>query len=96
MEENETLKQALKREFKEETNLDVNVGEIVEGRIEHTSDRTKIIIAFKVTSATGKIVLNAESVEFKWFGENQIPQNIVYNYWKNSKTKTDDAKTTAR
>lgn len=34
VEENETLKEALKREFKEETNLDVEVGEIIDGRIE--------------------------------------------------------------
>lgn len=78
VEENETLKQALKREFKEETNLDVEVGEIIDGRIEKTFDRTKIVITFKVTSALGKIQLNFESKEYGWFSE--IPSNSVYDY----------------
>jgi 8-oxo-dGTP diphosphatase len=60
VEENETLKQALKREFKEETNLYVEVSEIIDGRIEQTPDRTKMIVAFKVTSAQGEIKLNSE------------------------------------
>jgi ADP-ribose pyrophosphatase YjhB (NUDIX family) len=58
VEENETLKEALKREFKEETNLDIDVGDIIDGRIEKNSDRIKIIATFKVTSAQGKIKLN--------------------------------------
>jgi ADP-ribose pyrophosphatase YjhB (NUDIX family) len=33
VEENETLKAALKREFREETNLDVKIGNIIDGRI---------------------------------------------------------------
>lgn len=35
-EEDETLKEALRREFKEETNLDITVGDIIDGRIEKT------------------------------------------------------------
>jgi predicted NUDIX family NTP pyrophosphohydrolase len=85
VEENETLKEALKREFKEETNLDVEVGEIIDGRIEKTSDRIKIIVAFKVTSAQGEIRLNSESEEYGWFAE--IPSNSVYDYAKYLKKK---------
>ena len=62
VEENETLKEALKREFKEETNLDVEVGKIIGGRIEETFDRTKMIVAFEVASAGGEI--KAELREF--------------------------------
>ncbi len=80
VEENETLKEALKREFKEETNLDVEVGKIIDGRIEKTSDRIKIIVAFKVTSAQGEIRLNSESEEYGWFAK--IPSNSVYDYAK--------------
>ena len=80
VEENETLKAALKREFKEETNLEVEVDEIIDGRIEKTSDRIKIIVAFKVTSAQGEIRLNSESEEYGWFTE--IPSNSVYDYAK--------------
>jgi 8-oxo-dGTP diphosphatase len=80
VEENETLKEALKREFKEETNLDITAGGIIDCRIEKTLDRTKIVIAFEVTSAQGEIRLNSESEEYEWF--TQIPSNSVYNYAK--------------
>ena len=78
VDENETLKEALKREFKEEVNLDVEVGEILGGRIEETFDRTKIIIVFHVTDAKGEIRLNSENYEYGWFS--RIPKNSVYNY----------------
>jgi 8-oxo-dGTP diphosphatase len=80
VEENETLKEALKREFKEETNLDIDVGDMIDGRLEKTSDRIKIIVTFKVTSAQGKIKLNPESEEYGWFAK--IPCDSVYDYSK--------------
>ena len=80
VEDNETLREALIREFKEETNLDIKVGDIIDGRIEETFDRTKIIVAFEVTFAQGEIRLNSESEEYGWF--NQIPSNSIYNYEK--------------
>ena len=80
IEENETPKQALKREFKEETNLDVEIGEIIDMRIEKTFDRTKIIVAFRVVSAEGKIKLNFESEAYGWF--TKAPANSVYDYAK--------------
>lgn len=78
--DNETLKEALFREFKEETNLEVKVGKIVAGRFEETFDQKKIIIAFKITSAKGKIELNSESEEFKWV--KNFPPKSVYNYFQ--------------
>lgn len=80
VEENETLKEALRREFKEETNLNIDVGVIINGRIEKTSDRIKIIITFEVTSAQGEIRLNSESEEYGWFAK--IPSNCVFDYSK--------------
>ena len=80
VEEKETLKNALKREFREETNLDVDVGEIVGGRIEETLERTKIIVVFEVTYAEGEIKLNSENTEFGWF--RRVPINSVYDYSK--------------
>jgi 8-oxo-dGTP diphosphatase len=85
VEENETLKQALKREFKEETNLDAEIGGIIDARIEKTSDRTKVIVAYEITSAKGKIRLNSENQEYGWF--TQTPNNSVYNYDKYLKKK---------
>ena len=80
VEKNETLKEALKREFKEETNLDVKVGDVVGGRIEETFDRTKIIVTFEVVGAQGEINLNDENSEYGWFAK--IPRNSVYDFGK--------------
>lgn len=77
---NESLEDALKREFKEETSLDVKVGEIINARIEETLDRTKVIVAFQVTSAMGEIKLNSENIEYGWFSK--TPQNSICNYSK--------------
>ena len=90
VEENESLKEAVKREFKEETGLDVTVGGIIEGRIEETFDRIKIIVAFEVTSAAGVINLNSENEEYGWFSE--IPSDSVYDYSKYFSNKTSISK----
>ena len=78
VDETETVKEALKREFKEETNLDVTVGELIDGRLEETFDRIKIILTFKVTSASDEIKVSKESEEYGWFSK--FPPNSVYNY----------------
>ena len=78
VEENETLREALKREFREETDLEVEVGKIIAGRIEETFDRIKIIIAFEIRNAHGEIHLNSENEAYGWF--NRIPPKSVYDY----------------
>ncbi len=84
VEENEPLKEALKREFKEETGLNVTVGDIIAYRVEETSDQTKIILAFKVAPLqNGEIKLNSENQTCKWF--RKFPKNCVYNYQKHLK-----------
>lgn len=80
VEEYESLKAAVKREFKEETGLDVTVGGIIDGRIEETFDRIKVIVAFEVISTNGEILLNSENEAYGWFDE--VPCNSVYNYAK--------------
>lgn len=80
VEEDETLKEAVKREFKEETGLEVVVGSIVGGRLEETFDRIKIIVAFKVVSAKGEVRLDSENEAFGWFSD--VPCNSVYDYTK--------------
>jgi 8-oxo-dGTP pyrophosphatase MutT (NUDIX family) len=87
-------KKALEREFKEETNLDIDIGNIIDGRIEKTSDRTKIIITFEVISAKGEISLSPESEEYGWFAK--IPSNSVYNYAKYLPKKDSDFDKPAR
>jgi 8-oxo-dGTP diphosphatase len=80
VDEGETVKEALKREFLEETGLKVEVGELIDGRVEQTFDRAKIILTFEVISALGDIKINQESEDYGWF--NKIPTNSVYNYEK--------------
>jgi 8-oxo-dGTP diphosphatase len=80
VENNETLKEALRREFKEETNLDIEVGSIIDGRLEETFDRIKIIVTFEVITARGKIKLNSEHEKYEWFL--RTPSNSICNYDK--------------
>ena len=80
VESGETLMQALKREFKEETGLDVEVGSLIDTRIENTFDRTKKIFTFEVTGAKGEIKLSSESESYGWF--DRVPENSVFDYWK--------------
>ena len=89
VEANESLIEAVKREFKEETGLDVTVGGILDARIETTFDRIKIIVAFEITSAEGEIRLNSENEAYSWFDE--IPCNSVYNYAKYLPKKHSDS-----
>src|SRR4030067_743225 len=77
VEDDETLKGALKREYKEETDLVIDVGNIIDCRIENTHDRTKIVIVLEVIHANGQIKLNHENSGFAWFAKTQ--PNSVYN-----------------
>jgi 8-oxo-dGTP diphosphatase len=80
VEAGETLMQALKREFKEEIGLDVEVGRLIDTRIENTFDRTKKIFTFEVTGAKGEIKLSSESESYGWF--DRVPENSVFDYGK--------------
>jgi ADP-ribose pyrophosphatase YjhB (NUDIX family) len=80
VEEGESLEEAVKREFREETGLDVTVGGVIGGRLEETFDRIKVIVAFEVKSAEGEIRLNSENEAFGWFDE--VPRESVYDYAK--------------
>jgi len=80
LEGEETLKEALRREFEEETGLEVEIGEPLGERFEETFDRIKKIVTFEVTSAKGEIRLNLENTEYGWF--RQIPPNAVFDYAK--------------
>ncbi len=78
VDENETLKEALRREFREETNLSVKIGGIIDSRVERTFDRTKLIVLYRITGSQGRIRLNGENVDYGWF--NKFPANCVHDY----------------
>ena len=80
VDDDETVIDALKREFLEETHLRVKVGRLIGCRQENLSDRIKVILTFQVTSAKGEIKINEESKEYGWFPV--TPGHSVFNYDK--------------
>jgi 8-oxo-dGTP diphosphatase len=80
VEEGESLKAAVKREFREETGLGITVGDVIDARLEKTFDRIKVIVAFEVKFAEGEIRLNSENAAYGWFEE--VPRESVYDYAK--------------
>jgi len=78
VETNETPQEALMREFKEETDLDVEVGEYISTRFEETHDRIKKILTYRIISVEGKVKLNGENQEYGWFSE--LPAKSICRY----------------
>lgn len=68
----ETLIDAVKREVKEETNLDVNniklirVGELINSEEFHQSERHFVSLNFKCETQDKNVILNHEAEEFIW------------------------------
>lgn len=83
VEENQALEEALKREFQEEANLTIKIGELLTARVEETPDRIKIIFAFRVSPINHDIKLNSEHDAYGWF--TKFPTKSVYNYSKHLK-----------
>ncbi len=80
VEPGESLTEALKREFREETGLEVEVGRLLDERIENTRDRIKRIFTFEVTRVSGEVKLNSESKAYGWF--ERVPEDSVFDYGK--------------
>ncbi len=80
VEPGESLADGLKREFREETGWEVEVGRLLDERVENTYDRTKRIFTFEVTRTRGEIRLNSESKAYGWF--ERVPENSVFDYGK--------------
>ena len=55
VEDNESLEEAVKREFREETGFNVKVGKPLDCRVEDHSDETRIITTFHVVIQDGQL-----------------------------------------
>lgn len=78
VQKHESIGAALRREFKEETALDIEVGDIIGSRVEESFDRTKLILILEVASFNGEIKLNSENESFGWF--TKFPSHSVSDY----------------
>ncbi len=71
LEENEGLRECLKREIKEELNLNIIVGEIFEVVYHRYSDKDVLILAYLCQSTTDKAEA-IECEEYRWIKLNEL------------------------
>lgn len=71
LEENENLRDCLKREIIEELNLNIVVGEIFEVVYHRYSDKTILLIAYLCDSITNEASA-IECVEYKWISLDEL------------------------
>jgi len=93
VEKNETIIQALKREIKEETGLNVKPVRLV--GVYHNYRRKVISLLFLVKVISGKLRKNEEADDHKYFSYKKLPKNTVpkqkeriINYFNNKKEIT--------
>jgi 8-oxo-dGTP diphosphatase len=74
----ESMKEALKREIKEETNLDINIGEVVYvfDVMEYDEDKQLsfhyVIIDFECTYKDGILKAGDDALDASWVAENEL------------------------
>ena len=71
VEHNESLEDACKREFKEETGYNIMVNEILGARIEEHPNQTRVIIIFDVKIKDGKLLKSEEHSEIGFYKKPQ-------------------------
>jgi ADP-ribose pyrophosphatase YjhB (NUDIX family) len=74
LENGEAPWQGVIREVKEETGLDVEITKLI--GIYSKTDKNDIVFAFECKIIGGKITLNEEAKDIKWFSLNEIPKNF--------------------
>lgn len=85
LEENEGLKDCLKREIKEELNLDINVGEIFEVVYHRYSDKDVLILSYLCQSDTDR----AEAIECEEYRWIRIDELKLYDFLDADKSIVD-------
>ncbi len=68
----ETLEEAIKREVREETNLDIEILEPYHLTQEFHDDHHHIVIAFKVKIISGHPKAGSDAEEVKWFSKGKV------------------------
>ena len=79
VEDNESLEEAVKREFREETGFIVKVGKPLDCRVEEHSDETRIITTFHVVIQDGQLKKSEEHSKIG-FCKNP-PGKMVFDYF---------------
>lgn len=84
---NETIEQALKREAKEETNLDITHPEFLclfefINESEFHDKRHMLFLNYRVQTTSQHVILNNEAQEYGWFGKDEALQLPLNKYTK--------------
>jgi len=77
VEENESPWDAVIREVKEETGLDIEVSKFT--GVYSKPDRNEIVFSFRCNVISGELTKSDESDDFKYFSFEEIPENISKN-----------------
>lgn len=80
VEENESLEEAVRREFKEETGLKVKVNKMVDARIEEHPHERRVIITFHVTIQNGVLTKCEEHSKIGFF--KSPPGKLIADYFE--------------
>jgi len=79
VDDNESLEEAVKREFREKTGFVVKVGKPLDCRVEDHSDETRIITTFHVVIQDGQLKKSDEHSEIGFC--NNPPGKMVFDYF---------------
>jgi mutator protein MutT len=74
LEQGETPWDGVAREVKEETGLDIVIDRL--SGLYTKTDKNEIVFSFDCKVVGGKITLNSEAKEIKWFSINELPKNF--------------------
>lgn len=84
LEQGETVREALKREVKEETHLDLESYKLmnVYSGIDRDPRERTISVAFLSKESSGEMNGSREGEELRWFSEEDLPEKIGFDHKK--------------
>ncbi|HMB17494.1 MAG TPA: NUDIX hydrolase [Candidatus Paceibacterota bacterium] len=82
LEKEETIEEALQREVREETHLNLNDYQLINvySEIDRDPRERTVSIAFLSQNFEGKLKGSSEGRELKWFSQNNLPNNIGFDH----------------